>query len=69
MNLQARPPALGAAVCPFDEVSQAIETVVNIRQLAIPIARVGACYILLQTKALVFPFMFLNLYTMKRQST
>ncbi|KAI1727096.1 FAD binding domain-containing protein [Ditylenchus destructor] len=40
VNLQARPPALGAAVCPFEDVSQAIQTVVNIRQLSIPIARV-----------------------------
>lgn len=41
VKLNARPPSLSAAVCAFPDVASAIETVVNIQQLALPVARIG----------------------------
>lgn len=40
VKLNARPPSLSAAVCAFPDVASAIETVVNIQQLALPVARI-----------------------------
>uniref|UniRef100_A0A914C2U0 D-lactate dehydrogenase (cytochrome) n=1 Tax=Acrobeloides nanus TaxID=290746 RepID=A0A914C2U0_9BILA len=40
VNVHPRPPALSAAVCSFPDVARAVETVVNIRHMALPIARI-----------------------------
>ncbi|KAI6217757.1 FAD-binding PCMH-type domain-containing protein [Aphelenchoides fujianensis] len=40
VSLHARPQAISAAVCPFPSVDKAVETVVNLRQLALPLSRI-----------------------------
>ena len=41
VSLHPRPQAVSAAVCAFHSVKQAIETVVSLRQLALPLSRIG----------------------------
>jgi D-lactate dehydrogenase (cytochrome) len=41
VSLHPRPQSISAAVCSFPDIRKAVETVVNLRQLALPLSRIG----------------------------
>jgi D-lactate dehydrogenase (cytochrome) len=44
VSLHPRPQAVSAAVCAFSDVKKAVEAVVNLRQLALPLSRIGKLF-------------------------